>query len=61
MDYREVKDQLEETKLKLMKKAKNPNLSPEEQENIQNSIINFEYIIELTDMNHFERGFESNK
>ncbi|GHH98959.1 DUF3896 family protein [Neobacillus kokaensis] len=61
MDYREVKNQLEETKLKLMKKAENPKLSLEEKENIQHSIINFEYIIELTDMNHYERGFDYDK
>ncbi|MDZ5473063.1 DUF3896 family protein [Bacillus sp. 31A1R] len=33
-------------------------LSLEEKDNIKNTIMNYEYIIELTDMNHFERGSE---
>jgi hypothetical protein len=56
MDYHVVKEKLETLKLELIKKMHNPNLSKEEKENIQKSIINYEYILELTDMNHFERG-----
>jgi hypothetical protein len=56
MDYLEVKNKLEASKLKLMTKMQNPNLSKEEKELIQKEIVNYEYIIELTDMNHFERG-----
>lgn len=56
MNYQEVKEKLEATKQNLMKKLKNPNLSKEEFESIKRSIDNYEYIIELTDMNHFERG-----
>ncbi len=56
MDYQEVKEVLEEAKIKLMKKIENPNLSKEEKRKIQYSIYNYDYIIELTDMNHFERG-----
>lgn len=56
MNYQEVKERLESVKLELMKKLKNPNLSKEEQQTIRRSIDNYDYIIELTDMNHFERG-----
>jgi hypothetical protein len=56
MEYEELKDKLEIWKLGLMKKLENPNLSKEEKETIQRSIYNYDYIIELTDMNHFERG-----
>lgn len=56
MDYQEIKEKLEILKLKLINNMQNPTLSIEEKENIQNSIVNYEYIIELTDMNHFARG-----
>lgn len=56
MNYIEVKEKLEATKLDLVKKLKNPNLAKEEFETIKKSIDNYDYIIELTDMNHFERG-----
>jgi hypothetical protein len=57
MIYEEVKEKLEATKQELTKKMENPNLSKEEKESLAKSIYNYEYIIELTDMNHFERGF----
>ncbi|XJZ26627.1 DUF3896 family protein [Bacillota bacterium Lsc_1132] len=56
MDYLAVKEQLELHKLNLVKKLDNPNLTKEEYESLKNSIKNFDYIIELTEMNHFERG-----
>jgi hypothetical protein len=56
MKYVEVKEQLEASKLELVKKLKNSNLTKEEYETIKRSIDNYDYIIELTDMNHFERG-----
>lgn len=56
MDYLDVKEELEVHKLNLMKKLDNPNLTKEEFENLQNAINNYNYIIELTEMNHFERG-----
>jgi hypothetical protein len=40
----------------LVKKLKSPNLTKEEYETIKKSIDNYDYMIELTDMNHFERG-----
>jgi hypothetical protein len=56
MKYLEVKEKLEASKLELLKKLKTPNLTKEEYETIKKSIDNYDYIIELTDMNHFERG-----
>jgi hypothetical protein len=56
MKYTEVKEKLEASKLELVKKLKNPSLTKEEYETIKKSIDNYDYIIELTDMNHFERG-----
>jgi hypothetical protein len=56
MDYKEVMTFLEEMKLSLENKLQDKNLSPEEREEIQRSIVNYDYIIELTDMNHYERG-----
>ena len=56
MNYQEVKEKLEALKLGLNNKLQNPDLLIEEKESIQRSIANYDYIIELTDMNHFERG-----
>ncbi|MGA9227623.1 MAG: DUF3896 family protein [Mesobacillus sp.] len=56
MDYQEVKSQLEALQMALVMKIQNPDLSLEEKEDILKSIANYEYIIELTCMNHFERG-----
>lgn len=56
MNYQEVKSQLEALQMALVTKMQNPGLSLEEKEAILKSIANYEYIIELTCMNHFERG-----
>lgn len=56
MEYQEVKEKLETLKVQLINKKKNENLTIEERENIEKLIVNYDYIIELTDMNHFERG-----
>ena len=56
MNYQEVKSQLEALQLALVTKMQNPDLSFDEKESILRSIANYEYIIELTCMNHFERG-----
>lgn len=60
MNYLEIKESLEAAKRNLMKKMEKPNLSREELESILDSIENYEYIIELTDMNHYERGLIAN-
>lgn len=57
MDYREVKEKLENIKMSLEIKLQNEHLSLAEKEALQNAISNYEYIIELADMNHYERGF----
>lgn len=56
MTYQEVKERLEASKLELVKKLDNKNLSNVEREKLQLLIANYDYIIELTDMNHYERG-----
>lgn len=56
MNYQEVKSQLEALQMTLMTKMQNPDLTLDEKEAILRSIANYEYIIELTCMNHFERG-----
>jgi len=56
MKYKEVKEILDDTKQDLVNKMKDPNLTGEEIEELQKFIANYDYIIELTDMNYFERG-----
>jgi predicted class III extradiol MEMO1 family dioxygenase len=56
MNYQEVKEKLEASKQELMTKMKNKELSKDEIDSIERAIENYNYIIELTDMNHFERG-----
>ncbi|WP_174732106.1 DUF3896 family protein [Mesobacillus harenae] len=59
MNYHEVKEKLEAAKQELILKMQDPNLLAEEKETIQKSIANYEYMLELTDMNHFGRGSEA--
>ncbi|WP_026576197.1 DUF3896 family protein [Bacillus sp. UNC438CL73TsuS30] len=56
MDYLEVISIIEKNKLNLVKMLEGKNLSKEQMDTIQHSIDNYNYIIELTEMNHFERG-----
>ncbi|WP_462413292.1 DUF3896 family protein [Neobacillus sp. Marseille-QA0830] len=56
MEYQEVKEVLEGMRQDLLRKLEDASLTKEDKINIQKSIYNYEYIIELTDMNHFERG-----
>ncbi|MBS8266529.1 DUF3896 domain-containing protein [Mesobacillus boroniphilus] len=56
MNYQEVKSQLEALQMQLANKMQNPNLSIDEKTELLNAIANYDYIIELTCMNHFERG-----
>ncbi|MEH7223231.1 DUF3896 family protein [Bacillus sp. JJ1566] len=56
MKYKEVKEILDDTKQELVNKMNDPDLTGEEIEQIQKFIANYDYIIELTDMNYFERG-----
>lgn len=56
MNYTEVKEQLSSKIESLNKKMANKNLAEDDYQAIKNSIENYQYIIELADMNHFERG-----
>lgn len=56
MNYQEIKKTLEASKHNLEKKLADTNLSKEEYETIQMSIDNYNYILELTEMNHYVRG-----
>ncbi|MFB6467777.1 DUF3896 family protein [Cytobacillus sp. Hz8] len=58
MDYFEVKSQLTAKIQDLNKKLENNQLTVEDHDSIKRSIYNYQYILELTDMNHFERGFK---
>jgi len=56
MEYLKLKEKLEETKRDLVNRMQNPALTTDEKEELQKAVSNYEYIIELVDMNHFERG-----
>ncbi|WP_458413114.1 DUF3896 family protein [Schinkia sp. CFF1] len=56
MNYREIINKIEKDKTDLIKRLENKNLTKEEFESIKHSIDNYDYIIELAEMNHFERG-----
>lgn len=54
--YEEILATIEERKAILLKQLEENELTKEEYDMIQNSIDNYDYIIELIEMNHFERG-----
>jgi len=56
MDYLEIKSHLEKLQMQLANKMQHPDLSIDEKNELQRTIANYDYIIELTCMNHFERG-----
>lgn len=56
MNYLEIKEKLEAARLELIKKMQDPSILDKEKDKLQYTIENYEYMIELTDMNHFERG-----
>ncbi|CAM3897983.1 DUF3896 family protein [Mesobacillus thioparans] len=56
MNYQEIKSHLEAMQMQLANKMQNPNLSIDEKAELKRAIANYDYIIELTCMNHFERG-----
>ncbi|WP_369899982.1 DUF3896 family protein [Bacillus manliponensis] len=55
-NYHETKKQLEDKKQQLCKKLLNTTLTETERLQIKREIDNYEYILTLVDMNHFERG-----
>ncbi|HHY73364.1 MAG TPA: DUF3896 family protein [Bacillus bacterium] len=56
MDYRQIITKIENDKINLIKMLDNKNLSKEEYESIKRAIDNYDYIIEVAEMNHYERG-----
>ncbi|MFX3623553.1 MAG: DUF3896 family protein [Ectobacillus sp.] len=55
-NYHEIKEKLEGQKQDLLTKLKNTALTDKERETIQMSIDNYQYILDLVEMNYFERG-----
>ncbi|ARJ21692.1 DUF3896 family protein [Bacillus mycoides] len=56
-DYQATKKHLELKKQQLCKKLTNVKLTEEERKQIHLEIDNYEYILNLVEMNHYERGF----
>ncbi|CAM3900270.1 hypothetical protein BAQ48_02890 [Bacillus luti] len=56
-DYHATKKYLELKKQNLNKKLSDRKLSGKEHEHIKREIDNYEYILDLVEMNHYERGF----
>ena len=60
-DYLETKKHLELKKQLLCKKLLNVNLTEEDRSQIKMEIDNYDYILTLVDMNHYDRGISHNK
>lgn len=60
-DYHETKRQLEMKKQQLCEQLANTKLTEEERKKIKREIDNYEYILNLVEMNHFERGISHDK
>ncbi|WP_404322188.1 DUF3896 domain-containing protein [Cytobacillus firmus] len=56
MNYLEIKKKLEAAKQELEIKMHGQAASDSEKDTLRKRIDNYEYMIELTEMNHFERG-----
>ncbi|CUB12862.1 hypothetical protein BN2127_JRS1_04651 [Bacillus cereus] len=56
-DYSATKKYLEEKKQQLCNKLNSLHLSKKEREQLKLEIDNYEYIINVVEMNHYERGF----
>lgn len=56
-DYHTTKKYLEEKKELLYNKLSSMHLSKKEREQLKLEIDNYEYIINVVEMNHYERGF----
>ncbi|MGG0761147.1 DUF3896 family protein [Bacillus paramycoides] len=56
-DYHATKKHLELKKEQLFKKLTSVKLTEEERKQIYLEIDNYEYILNLVEMNHYERGF----
>ncbi|PHD62827.1 DUF3896 family protein [Bacillus wiedmannii] len=56
-DYHATKKYLEGKKQQLCNKLSSKQLSKKEREQLKIEIDNYEYILNLVEMNHYERGF----
>ena len=56
-DYQATKKHLELKKQQLCKKLSSMKLTEEERNKYNLEIDNYEYILNLVEMNHYERGF----
>ncbi|AIE79190.1 DUF3896 domain-containing protein [Bacillus anthracis] len=56
-DYNATKKYLDEKKQQLCNKLSNMHLSKKEREQLKLEIDNYDYILNLVEMNHYERGF----
>ncbi|QWU44805.1 DUF3896 family protein [Bacillus sp. NP247] len=56
-DYHATKKHLELKKQHLCNKLSSMKLSEKEREQMKREIDNYEYILNLVEMNHYERGF----
>ncbi|MBM6644986.1 DUF3896 family protein [Bacillus sp. RIT 809] len=56
-DYHTTKKHLELKKEQLCNKLSSMKLSEKEREQLKLEIDNYEYILNLVEMNHYERGF----
>lgn len=56
--YQEIKDRLEAQKQQLVEKLETSSITESERQDIQLTIDNYQYILDLADMNYYERGFQ---
>ncbi|ENQ3107494.1 Protein of unknown function [Bacillus sp. 491mf] len=54
--YHEIKKQLENQKSQLCKRLRDVKLTESERNEIIRMVDNYDYILTLVEMNHFERG-----
>lgn len=57
-NYDEIKEMLKQEKQKLIQQLEGRKLTSKEQQTLHMSIANYDYILELVDMNHFNRGLQ---
>ncbi|MCM3737971.1 DUF3896 domain-containing protein [Bacillus cytotoxicus] len=55
-NYHETKKQLKNQKVQLCKRLKDVKLTESERNELKRMVDNYDYILTLVEMNHFERG-----
>ncbi len=56
MNYHDIKRKLEAARMELQDKIEDPQLDVKERMELEKSLANYEYILELSEMNHYQRG-----